>query len=280
VTRAFQEDHGVELRLRALPPRSLGGLLDETFTVYGRYFWRFLVLSAVVQAPLGLISLMAGDGMAFRIAAGLIGLIALVCVDGATIFAVGQQYVIGEIKIGECYSRVMWRGRTIILLTGLFLVALVLAISVVLTIFLAATGPAGATLIAAVVAVPIMAHWAIAVESVTFEGRKTKEALARTFELVSGDRWRAYGTTLVILLVTSGLGILLTLPIGIADRIAAPEQANLLSNAFQIVGGLVVGIIVPPVAFISLALLYYDLRVRKENYDLTAMSREMGIVRA
>jgi hypothetical protein len=44
--------------------------------------------------------------------------------------------------------------------------------------------------------------------------------------------------------------------------------------------GMVVSVFVAPVAFVATTLLYFDLRVRKEEYDTEALSREMGMVTA
>ena len=46
----------------------------------------------------------------------------------------------------------------------------------------------------------------------------------------------------------------------------------------DLLGGIAVEIVVAPIVFIAGTLLYYDLRVRKEQYDLSALSQEMGTV--
>ena len=42
----------------------------------------------------------------------------------------------------------------------------------------------------------------------------------------------------------------------------------------------IVSILIAPVTFIATTLLYYDLRIRKENYDIERLSTEMGYERA
>ena len=46
----------------------------------------------------------------------------------------------------------------------------------------------------------------------------------------------------------------------------------------DLLGGLAVNNDNTPIVFIAGTLLYYDLRVRKEQYDLSALSQEMGTV--
>jgi hypothetical protein len=77
-----------------------------------------------------------------------------------------------------------------------------------------------------------------------------------------------------------GLGLVLTLPFGVASGIAAPEETNAVGATFVFLAGMVVSVLVPPVASIAATLLYFDLRVRKEDYDTEALSREMAMVAA
>ena len=84
----------------------------------------------------------------------------------------------------------------------------------------------------------------------------------------------------MVLLVATGLGLVLGAPFALASRMVAPDEATAVSTLLQFVGGLIVAVVVPPVVAVTMTLLYYDLRVRKEEYDLTTLSREMGFVTA
>ena len=48
----------------ALPERSLGDLLNETFKIYGARFGRIIGLAALIQVPVGLLGLIPAPGMA------------------------------------------------------------------------------------------------------------------------------------------------------------------------------------------------------------------------
>lgn len=266
-------------RQESILPRTLGDLLNEIFSIYGKHFWRFIGLVAIVQIPLSLLGLIRGGGIATFIVFGAIAFLASIIVFGATVFAVGQQYVSGEIGIRLSYSRGWTRILTLVLLTAILLVVLLPALSVVMWVFWLISPPI-AFVITLLASVPFIAHWAVAAESVIFEGHKLGGALGRTFDLVREDRWRVYGVFLAIMLVSMGLAILINMPFMVASWIVAPEQATALSGVLQFLGGVLVAIAVPPVAFIGGTLLYYDLRVRKENYDFSVLSREMGIASA
>ncbi|MCH7744918.1 MAG: hypothetical protein IIC84_02465 [Chloroflexi bacterium] len=266
-------------RQETILPRTLGDLLSETFSIYGKHFWRFIGLVALVQLPLSLLGLIRGGGLATFIVIAVIALLASIIVFGAIMVAVGQQYVSGEIKIRLSYRRGWNRILTLALLTVILLLVLVPALVVVSGVFWQISPPI-AFVITLLASVPFIAHWVLAVESVIFEGHKLGGALGRTFNLVREDLWRVYGVFLAIMLVSIGLAILITIPFAFASWVAAPEQATALSGAIQFLGSVVVTIAVPPVAFIGGTLLYYDLRVRKENYDFSILSQEMGIAPA
>ena len=60
----------------------------------------------------------------------------------------------------------------------------------------------------------------------------------------------------------------------------APEEATAMSKTVELLGSLLVAVVVPPVGFIAGTLIYYDLRVRKEDYDFATLSQEMGVASA
>jgi hypothetical protein len=242
--------------------RSLGELLNETFAIYGKRFKRIIGLVALVQVPVGLLSLIPNAGVATFAALLVAGLLAAVVVYGVTIAAVGQHYLTGEIGIGNSYARV-WL-RVVSLASLALILAPVLALGAASLILL----------------VPAIALLGVAVPAVVVEGRGPAAALRRAFEIVQGSWLRVSGIALVILLVMIGLGLLVQTPFALASYIAAPEGASALGSLFRLAGGLLVGVVSLPVATIAFTLLYYDLRVRMEGYDLGALSREMGVAAA
>ena len=263
-----------------IPPRDLRALLDETFAIYGRHFWRLTGLVAVVQAPISLVSLalleVLGMGTVTSIVVFLLGLSGTTFVYGAGVFAVGQQYVTGGIGVRSCYTRAWWRIASLVVFT--------IAIAGILLSYLAALSLSSHPLLAWLVAllmIPATAYaiyWSMAIQAVIVEGYKPVGSVRRSFALVRGSWWRIFRITLVVGLVALGLGIVATIPFAVASAIVGADPASGLFNAIQSLGSLVVGIIVPPVLFVAGTLVYYDLRVRKEEYDFTALSHELGIV--
>ena len=255
----------MEEQARSLPARTLGDLLNETFAIYGKHFRHLLGLMAVVQAPVALLTLIPRADIATYAVVGILSLFASMCVYGATVYAVGQHYVTGEFRVVSCYLRVWWRMMSILTLT------LLLALAVVL---------AAPLLILVVPFVILFVFFLVAVPVVIVEGYKPLPALRRSVNLIQGSWLRVAGVALVLLLVLIGLGLVLQAPVALASWLAARGEPTALSSSFEFLGSVAVLIAVPPVVFIAGTLLYYDLRVRKEDYDYATLSREMGLAKA
>ena len=259
-------------------PRNLGSLLDETFAIYGRHFWPFIGLVAVVQVPIGLVSLIVfqtvGGGVVPFFATEVLRIFGTMGVFGAAVFAVGQHYVSGETNIRACYQRTMWCTKTLVVLGAIFATALISIL-----VMLSASQPvvAGLGILLFMTVIGIGVYWTMAVQAAIVEGFKPTGSLRRSFALVRGSWWRVFGISLVFLLVALGLGIVLAIPFALLSLAVGSGPTSGLSDWILALGRVVVGVGVPPVLFISGTLLYYDLRLRKEEYSFAGLSREMGM---
>ena len=263
---------------QALLPRGLGALLDETFAIYGRHLRRWLVIAALVQVPVGLVSIGLGQ-LSGAPAAGFVAYVVAVAgavlVYSAVAYGVGQHYVTGSVEVRECYARAWWRVQSLTVL-ALAPMAVLLVVALSLRFGGELAGPAVAMLLVPL-AVVAAVYWSMAVPAVVIEGKRALGALQRGFALVRGSWWRALGVALTLMLVALGMAIVLTIPVGL---VAALSGLSLASRSMAVLigaGDLVVMVVVPPVMMIAWTLLYNDFRVRKEEYDVAAMSRELGI---
>ena len=261
----MRESYQLRQRPESIPERTLGDLLNETFAVYGNNFRHIIGLAAVIQVPFAIIAQFIGEGQVAYSVEGLLGIFGSVFIYAAIASAVGQHYTRGEIDFGACYSRVALRIVSLSMLAG------------VLTLLMT-TGLLLAFLVIPTIAVLMyLVYWSVGLQAVIVEGYKPVAALRRSFGLVRGSWWRVCGISVVVALVALGLGLVLTAPFAFASRIAAPDTATVLRDIIQFLNLLVVLTIVPPVAAIASTLLYFDLRVRREDYSLTTLSQEMGI---
>ena len=80
------------------------------------------------------------------------------------------------------------------------------------------------------------------------EGVGSRDALSRSSEAVKGDWWRVVGIMIVIVFIALAV--------------------NIIVSIIPIVGSIIGFILSAAIPIIGATLLYYDLRVRKEGYDL------------
>jgi len=108
---------------------------------------------------------------------------------------------------------------------------------------------------------------------VIIEGVKTISALPRAFELVRQNVLRMIWDLLVFFLVAFGLGFVLFTPF----ILFFPSETDVLSRTLVVVSLIAPAVVVPPVLSIAITLLYYDLRVRNEGFNIEKLSQEMGL---
>ena len=249
--------------------RSLGDILNETFVIYGRHFAKFLGLAGAVQIPATLILLAPIENAAIYIILNLISLIALVSIFGATIYAVGQHYLTDSVTVVDCYRRLIWRLVSMAILAAIFAVITIMGllllsfVGVTLYSFVVAT-----MLILGAYIVP-----ALVGPVVIIEGVKTIAALQRAFELARQNVMRLSWDLLVFFLVAFGLGFVLFTPF----ILFFPSETDALSRTLVVVSLIAPAVVVPPVLSIAITLLYYDLRVRNEGFNIEKLSQEMGL---
>ena len=260
-----------------LQERSLGGILDETFALYGGQVWRYMGLVAVARAPLAIaafaLAALVGRGTSGLIVDVVIWAFGAVAIYAACTCAVGQQYLSGKFDLRACYSKAWWRA---ISLGGLGVA--VTAASVIVLLAAQLSREAAWTVAAALCIVGVYL-WPTVIQSVVVEGRRTLGALRRSFGLVAGSWWRLGAMAVMVGLVILGLIILVTLPFVSLVLIATSGQSVVALLLYALSRELMY-VVVMPVLFIAGTLTYYDLRVRKEQYDIETLSREMGAAAA
>ena len=249
--------------------RSLGDILNETFVIYGRHFAKFLGLAGAVQIPATLILLAPIENAAIYIILNLTSLIALVSIFGATIYAVGQHYLTDSVTVVDCYRRLIWRLVSMAILAAIFAVITIMGLLLLSFVGVTLYSFAVATmLILGAYIVP-----ALVGPVVIIEGVKTIAALQRAFELARQNVMRLSWDLLVFFLVAFGLGFVLFTPF----ILFFPSETDALSRTLVVVSLIAPAVVVPPVLSIAITLLYYDLRVRNEGFNIEKLSQEMGL---
>jgi len=117
--------------------------------------------------------------------------------------------------------------------------------------------------------------WSVATPVLLTEERRGTKALARSFELVQTRFWPTLGVLAISYLIETVLnsavgGSLLLLTItNIGDNL-------LLSQILSGTGQTIAAILATPFRAAVIAVLYFDLRVRKEGFDLQLLARRIG----
>jgi hypothetical protein len=120
------------------------------------------------------------------------------------------------------------------------------------------------------VQVYVQASWFVSPVVATIERHGPISSLRRSWQLSSGFRWRIVG--LVLLLVVLFV-VLLVFVIFLVGLIAA---ANQTAGAIAVVIALFAAVpLWMPLFFGTMTVLYYDLRVRKEGFDLQLAAEAM-----
>jgi hypothetical protein len=272
-----------------LRPLSLGELLDRTFTLYRGHFLLFLGISAIPQvfvlviqlaqalvAPASNIFSLPNPNLpaqmpqfsvtgfaymlAFMFAAGIVSVVAYLFSQGATVIAVSDLYLGRTTTLGGAFRRVRGKLATIF--------------GVVVLTFLAVF--AGCVLLI-IPGIYIALRLAVGVQAAVLEGVGPGDALSRSFALTKENAGRVFLIFLLYAFLSYGLIALLGVPF-IVGTFLAKNNSDLVRMFTMMtqVGSFIASSLVMPFGTIAMSLFYYDMRVRKEGFDLQMMMNPLG----
>ncbi|MEA2194276.1 MAG: hypothetical protein QOG42_710 [Solirubrobacteraceae bacterium] len=116
--------------------------------------------------------------------------------------------------------------------------------------------------------------WAIAMPVLLVEGARGRAALGRSFGLVKGRWWRTFGTIAVGFILASIVSTLVQGVFLVGILVGADNDAVVL--VLSAIAGVVGLAITTPFQAALLTVIYFDLRVRKEGFDLELLAQEIG----
>jgi uncharacterized membrane protein len=285
-----------------LRPLSLGELLDRTFSLYKENFLLFfgvMVWPSLLAVAVGLLNT-GLQSMAVRPGAGpsaqarfaivgfgfVIGILLLMLAYwvaytfalGATTLAVSDVYLGNVATISGSFKRMKgrtWRLMRLMLWIGLQLV-LVFALLAIGIGVLAAVGRVVALvgmviLFPLIVCIPLwlMLRYSVSVPALMLEDLKAREAARRSGQLIKGNFGRAFLLLLLMVIITYAVMAVFQGPFFVAALVTAEHgQPSVWLLGLSSVFGALGGALAAPLLMIGLVLLYYDIRVRKEAFDL------------
>ena len=220
-------------------------------------------------------------------------LVAYMVTLGATTIAVSELYLDRSPTIASAYSHVQGHIGSLILLMillGLRLVGVFLATMtpfVLLAIMVAFTGGVGSAVGAGLVVlglVPAMLaafafslRYSVAVPALVLEPITANGAVRRSVFLVRENFWRTAILVVFATIIATAANLIFQMPFHIGAFATGPDSAA--SFWWQLAGsisGAVGGAVTGPLMIVALAVLYYDLRIRKEGLDVEIMMARLG----
>jgi len=243
-------------------PMSFSGLMDATFRHFSNDFGSLVMLSILCNIP-GLVFqtsmvYVQSTDTALIIGVALVSmLISMVCgslLVGALTNFVSATYLQKDISPTEALK--MTFGSLGRLIGTQLLVSLIIGIGFVLLF---------------IPGLIWMFTYCLAIPVVVLEGLGGNNALERSKELVKHNRSKVVGTVIGIAILMGIISFGAGLGVGFALTAAGLSSEGLVGIFCQNM----IGYIFQPLYSIALVLLYYDLRITHEGFDLEMLSEQL-----
>jgi hypothetical protein len=227
---------------------SFAELLDTAFRIVRDHFGLLVGITSAVYLPLAVVShgMQPAPGQIVwgrLVATIVLALVALPIASTALTHAVGEIYLGRSTSIGRSFRTSL---GIIVPLTG--------------TMLLVNLGIIVGTLLVIVPGVYLCLAWLLASPVVVFEGLFGSRAIGRSRGLMRGHQWRALGVLLLGWAIVFVLSKVLGTAFGIVPVLGPIGEG--LAQSIAVAYSTVV-----------LVLLYFDIRCRKEAFDLEHLAR-------
>ena len=260
-----------------LRPLSIGEILDVAIKIYLRNAWTLFRVVLVVVAPVEIVSALVQASAATSnndtatvsshdVALGLsaLGATTILAIVANTVATGASFKAIADAYLGE---QPTWRSSLRFALARLHSILWLTLLGGIATVvgFVLCIIPGVYLWIAFAVAVPVLLT----------EGVKGTSALGRSRALVGGRWWGTFGVvllgTILAGIVSGAIGALGGFAVGSTD---AGSVAGFLVRS---VSGTLGSMISTPFTAAFVCVLYFDLRVRKEAFDLQLLAERIGL---
>ncbi|MDP9389748.1 MAG: glycerophosphoryl diester phosphodiesterase membrane domain-containing protein [Actinomycetota bacterium] len=268
-----------------LRPLSVGEMLDLGIKIYRQRFVPMVKAVAAVVAPVSVITALVQlslepdsedlfgpvdatgqptvDGgeffsfLAGALAAGLLGYVAAQLATAASYKLVAGAYLDDPPDWRASLSAALARLGSLVWLTIVFAFLLVLG-------FLACVVPG----------IFLYVAWSVAVPALLLEDQRGWQALKRSKQLVKGRWWPVLGA-----IVVSGIlaGIVQAVFSGLLIAIAGAGDNAVVDATATAIANTAASVLTTPFSAAVIMVVYFDLRVRKEGFDLELLARRVGV---
>ena len=260
----------MDATLPGLEPMTVGMILDRAVRLYARHAVLFVGIMTVAYVPFLVIYVpflfLAAGGPAGLNAAALAGLfltifsviaymlVLLPLSTGAMFFAVSESYLDRQITIFEAYGSALKRFWHLLLAQIIVTMAVTIGM-----------------LFCLVPGIFLLACLSMVIPVIMLERLDSIESLKRSWELTEGHRLKILGALLIVIalifVAQMAVAAIVFLIVGDFESLSF-EVANQVTNTL-------VQIVITPIQSVVLIFLYYDLRIRKEGFDLEVLSQSL-----
>jgi hypothetical protein len=212
---------------------TVGGVVDETFSIYGQNAAALLGAALVVFVIVGLASglLQNAGGVILGLLAGIVRLV------GYALFTGFVVRLVQDVRDGR-------RDQTV---GDLFSSAAPAILSLIVFGILWGIGVGIGFILLIIPGLILITFWSVGAPAIVIEGAGPIEAFGRSWRLVRGDAWSVFAALLVVLLIVIAIGIVLGI-------IATP-----IGDGATLVASIISTVITAPIFALAVSVMYFDL---------------------
>ncbi len=246
-----------------------GALLDRAFRLYANNFALLLGITAVAYVPFYLIMLVFQSSLRFNANGEIAGLAAILyfivfmvlwtsiafpIAGGAATYAISERYLGNHVAVNAALRRGLANFWSVAM--AQITVSIRVLIGLMLLI---------------VPGVLWLLSYSLVVPTILVEGQKAVPSLRRSRELMKGYRSKAFAIMTVMILLEALWAIGIS---SVLSSIVSSDSTSgaVLHSAFTNL----MSIFLAPLGIVATILLYYDMRIRKEGFDLDMLSRAIA----
>lgn len=262
----------------ALQPMGIGELLDAAIKLYRTQWKTLLGIAAILLVPVTFLQafLTRSIGGPFTtqpapipssemegalVAASILGLIQFLFVQplltAAVARASAEAYLGNRVLVGPTLRFALGRVHSILWISILTSLAALLGF-----------------LLLIVPGFIVLVRFAFGSTVLVVERRKGSKAVGRSWRLAKGHFWRLFGAFILAIVIAFIVASVLSIPAGLAYTAIGPSGWPIAA-----VGDSLATILTTPFTTLITVLLYFDLRIRKEAFDLEVMAQEIAATR-
>ena len=278
-----------------LRPMDFGEILDGSLMIYRRHFGLFLKLAVTaLSVPLvlvvyfglrALIDLQQNPvrALVYLLPIGLVYYVASLVLTTGTIRIISDSYLGREPQLRDALSlgwSKIWPLTAVGFGKGIVTMLILLGCGVVVGIGVAVLKGAGVLLAVALVAAGtwflffVLCGYGVTTPVVVLEElRSSFDAFGRSWELTRSFKLKVAGLFFVAVLLTNFIPSFVFRGLGALFLQSVPPLGIALTAV-----GYVAPLALAPVLAAVITLVYYDLRVRREAFDLQVLGQRLGII--